>query len=355
MLIHSPRTYKLVRPLFFALPPEAAQRAAHLALKPTPLWRAVGSMIGVVDEALNTTLCGITLRNPIGLAAGFDKNCKMLPSLSALGFGYLVGGTVTLGSGNGNPRPRMIRRTSEESLVNSLGFPGRGLDWVAARLERSPKSRGSAPLVLSVSGTTVEEIVACHRRLEPLADAVEVNISSPNTAGLRVFHETAALAELVDRINERRDKPLAVKLPPYSASDVEDAEVAERMTLVEACIDGGVEGVTVANSRPVSEPRLAVGQGGLSGRAIFDASLRMVADVRREAGPDIAINACGGISTGEDAWRALKAGATTVQLYTSMLYRGPGVVNYINRGLLQAMAADGVGSLQGLASSTGAP
>ena len=323
------------------MPPETAQRAAHFALKRRAVWRMLAPAFAVKDPRLRTELCGMQLDSPVGIAAGFDKNCEMLPSLAALGFGYLVGGTITVEPRAGNARPRMLRLAAEESLINSLGFPNKGLDHIADRLQRKTDARGARPLVLSISGTAVDDIVTCHRRLEPLADAIEVNISSPNTAGLREFHEPAKLAELLGRLGEGRTKALMVKLPPYSDSeDAAHAEAVDRaMASVGVCVSQGVEAVTVANSRPVDEPRLAVGRGGLSGRRVFDAMLRMVSDVKAEVGERVAINACGGIFTAEDAWEALKAGATTVQLYTGMLYRGPGVVRDINRGLVRLMEA----------------
>ncbi|MBM3944697.1 MAG: dihydroorotate dehydrogenase (quinone), partial [SAR202 cluster bacterium] len=126
----------LVRPALFTLPPEQGQRAADLLLRQTPLWRALSPALRVNDTILETGLCGMKLASPVGLAAGFDKDCRMLPSLARLGFGYLVGGTVVARPQPGNPRPRMLRRKAEQALVNSLGFPSKGLDAVAATLER---------------------------------------------------------------------------------------------------------------------------------------------------------------------------------------------------------------------------
>ena len=347
----SPSLYRfLLRPLLFRLPPEAAQRAADLALEQRLLWRAVAPAFRVRDAKLNVDLCGLELENPVGLAAGYDKNCELLPSLAALGFGYLVGGTVTEFPRPGNPKPRIVRYVKEQSLVNALGFPGKGLEHAARQLERARSALGGKPVVVSVSGVTPDEIVRCHRRLEPLADAIEVNISSPNTAGLKVFHEAKAFAKLIGRINEARAKPLMVKLPPYPAADADNgAEGSAResvLALVGACVQKGVDAVTVANSRPAADSRLSVGSGGLSGRAIFSDTLRMVADVKAEAGDRLAINACGGIFSGDDAWKAIKAGATTVQLYTGLVYRGPSIVKQINRDLLAIMDREGIGSLR---------
>ena len=331
----------ILRPPLRALPPELAQAAADIALKQPAIWRALSPLLRIRSQRLTTALCGLKLENPVGLAAGYDKNCEFLPSMAALGFGYVTGGTVTESPRPGNPKPRVLRDVKNESLINALGFPGKGLDFAARRLERARDSMGGTPAVVSVSGITADEIVRCHRRLEPLTDAIEVNISSPNTAGLRVFQEPATLAQLLDRINEGRTKPVFVKLPPYSSPETTDSSGGKAedrvMSLVRVCVERGVDALTVANTRPVRDSRLAVGMGGLSGRPIFADMLRMVAEVKAEVGDRLAINACGGISSGEDAWQALRTGATTVQLLTSLTYRGPRVAKRINQELLRLM------------------
>ncbi len=346
MLILNPDSYSnLIRPLLFKLPAEAAQKVAEKALRQEWLWKTFGPGFKVRNRKLNVDFCGIPLSNPVGLAAGFDKNCEMIPSLRSLGFGYLTVGTVTEHPRPGNPKPRIVRNVHESSLINALGFPGKGLVPAARQLEQARSSAKSTPMVVSISGTTVEEIVRCHRRLEALVDAVEVNISSPNTAGLRVFHEPDALAELIDAVSEVRHRPLIVKLPPYPAPDAPPEESArakeDLMALVQVCQQYGVDGLTVANTRPTSDTRLAVGVGGLSGRPIFSQMLEMVRDVRAAVGNDLAINACGGIFTGDQALQAAQAGATTVQIYTAFVYRGSTVARSINRELLAAMNREG--------------
>ena len=328
---------RAVRPLLFRLPPEAAQRAADLALGWEGVWTALASGLRVDAPRLETEWCGMKLQNPVGLAAGFDKDCRRLPSLVALGFGYVVCGTVTLGPRSGNPKPRMVRLTAEESLLNAMGFPSKGLDTAAAHIEPARSRMSGTPLVASISGTEADDVVRCHRRLDRLTDAIEVNISSPNTAGLRVFHQHHPLRELLDTINESRRGRLLIKLPPYSSPNPTQQDRERTAALVGACLEAGVDGLTVANSRPVTDSRLATGSGGLSGRSIFPATVTMVRDVRAQAGSGIAINACGGISSGADAWEALQAGADTLQLYTGLLYEGPGLVKRINNELLRLM------------------
>ena len=348
----------LLRPLLFLLPPEAAQRVSHFALRRHLAWRAAAPIMRVRDSRLEADLCGLALRSPVGLAAGLDKNCELMPSLKALGFGYLTVGTITESPRAGNPKPRMVRIAKEQSLINALGFPNKGLEHAARLLEGTRGRMGGTPVIASVSGVTPEEIVRCHRRLEPVADAIEVNISSPNTEGLRVFHEAAALAELLGLVNDGREKPLMVKLPPYPAPGADgsvDSEAREGLlALARVCRESGVDALTVANTRPTEDPRLATGAGGLSGRAILPQTLEMVSDVRSEVGDSIAVNACGGISSGRDAWLALDAGATTVQLYTGMIYRGPSVVKRVNRELLAVMRQEGVDSLSSMSGATGA-
>ena len=343
MLILNTDAYaNLVRPILFRLPAETAQKVAEKALRRPMLWKSLRPAFQVRDRRLKTTLCGIPLSNPVGLAAGFDKDCEMIPSLASLGFGYLTVGTVTAHPRPGNPKPRLFRDAGGASLINAMGFPSKGLVPAARRLELYRSAGGRAPIVVSVSGVTVDEIVRCHRRLEALADAVEVNISSPNTARLRLFHDPDALAELLSTVNEARHRPLIVKLPPYPAPNVpaDDFE-KERdllMALARVCKARGVDGLTVANSRPTPDARLAVGSGGLSGRPVFSRMLEMVRDVRSEVGVDMTINACGGVLTGEDALSAIRAGASTVQVYTGFVYRGPTVAREMNKELLAAMS-----------------
>ena len=331
----------LLRPLLFLLSPEAAQKVADVFLRPITPWRALSPLLRVDDPRLEVDWCGMRLKSPVGLAAGFDKDCRALGSLSRWGFGYLVGGTVTEQPRPGNPKPRLLRYPAQESLMNALGFPGQGLEAAARRLEAAGPATSGTPVVVSIAGTTVDEVVRCHRRLEPLVDAIEVNISSPNTAGLRVFHEPDALSELVRRVGEGRKKPLMVKLPPYPAPGTNGDDGRElALSLARACVVEGVDALTVANSRPTPDPALAMGAGGLSGRTIFPEMVRMVGDIRYEVGPDMAINACGGIFTGEDAWEALQAGATTVQMYTALVYRGPAAPRQINRRLLELIGSE---------------
>ena len=339
MLIINPDTYSaFIKPLLFRLPPETAQSLAHFALKQRQVWSAASTLLQVENSRLEVDLAGIRLANPVGLAAGYDKDCESLPSLASLGFGYLTCGTVTAMPRAGNPAPRIIRYESDEALINSLGFPSKGVEHTALQLRQAEPMLNGTPVVASVSGIAIDEIVHCHRRLEPLATAIEINISSPNTLGLRIFQQADTLRQLLVRINEQRHKPLFIKLPPYIETPSIGTEQKNMvLSLVDVCTEQGVEAVTVSNTWPARDSRLAVGAGGLSGKPVFADMLQMVADIRAEAGSGLAINACGGIFSGEDALAAIQAGATTVQILTSLIYRGPGIVRRINEQMLSLM------------------
>jgi dihydroorotate dehydrogenase len=320
--------YRLfVRPVLFRFAPEPAQRLADRALGVKPIWRAYARFTNVPDSP--KTVAGLTFRNPVGLAAGLDKQCAYLDSLGHLGFGYVIGGTVTHNARPGNPKPRVLRLPKQASLINALGFPSEGLHAAEARL-RALTDR-PASVMVSIPALDEQETRECLTTLEPLVDAIEVNISSPNTAGLRKFQEPVALRGLLDILNEARKKPLFIKIPPY----MNQADHENVMSLVRACRDAGVTGITVMNTIPVEDDRLAMGRGGLSGQVVRDEVLRIVPEVRAEVGSDMVIHACGGIATANDARRALAAGADTVQIYTSMVYRGPGVVGEIVKGLAE--------------------
>ncbi|MEK9659850.1 MAG: dihydroorotate dehydrogenase 2 [Chloroflexota bacterium] len=325
-LLSSPPLYRwLVRPWLFRLEPERAQRVADTVLAARPLWRALAPSPDSI--AAPTELAGIPLRNSLGLAAGLDKRCAYLGSLGHLGFGYVVGGTVTRHPRPGNPRPRVLREVGRRSLINALGFPSEGLEAAVkhlAALDDRP-----ARVLVSTAALEEAETEECLRALEPWVDGVELNISSPNTAGLRRFQEPVALRGLLGRLNAARTKPLFIKLPPYT----DDAGRESVLSLARVCRESGVSGVTAINTMPVEDARLAMGRGGLSGAAITGHMLRIVPELRAEVGPGLAINACGGVGSAQDALAALAAGADTVQLYSAMVYEGPGLIVRIAQGI----------------------
>ena len=286
-------------------------------------------------------LGSLTFPNPVGLAAGFDKNCEMSRALFELGFGYLVLGTVTLKEREGNPKPT-IWRYPGNSIVNSMGLPNLGAQRISKNLSKEENKR-ARPLIVSVSGLGLEEFVDCYHQMEPFADAIELNISSPNAAGLRIFQEPPQFSKLLDEIGKIRSaaKPIWVKIPPY----FNEQERENVLDLVEVCVRKGVDGITAINTKRIPEPRASIGTGGLSGPPIFEDMIRIVGELYSETGGKLPINACGGISSSMNAWRAFESGASSVQLYTAFIYEGPGVVSKLNRGLVQILRTSKLNSL----------
>ena len=311
------------------------------------MWNAFRLTNGTRNEKLKTHLADLALPTPIGMAAGFDKDCNILRTLLNLGFGFVTGGTITLASRPGNPKPRVIRLPNEKALINSMGFPGRGLEPAIKRLERS--QRVKERIFVSIAGTIEDEIFDCLHRVQSLAAGIELNISSPNTAGLRIFHETGRLRGLIEALAAEKNVPLFVKLPPWSRGDDDRREI---LKLAETAINSGADGLIVANTRPIESNRLKVGRGGLSGEPLFENTELMIADVQAMTHGNTGIIACGGVSTSTQVWKLLASGASAVQLYTSFIYQGPGLPARLNKGLTKLMAAAGITSVDEI---SGAP
>jgi dihydroorotate dehydrogenase len=319
---------RLATSALLRLPPETAHRAANALLSLPMRWELLGG--APRDPALATTLAGIELPNPVGLAAGFDKRCRHLDTLSRLGFGYVVGGTITRRPRAGNRRPRIARIRERRSLVNALGLPNPGAEAAARALARTPRA---GPRFASVADEEVRDAVETHALLERHVDAIELNASCPNVSWGRDRDQEAHLAALLRALGARRTRPLFVKLPPFR-TPVERGVV---LALAAIARDEGADGLTCSNTRPVADARLAVHSGGLSGRDLFEDTPRIVAEVRDATGGALPINASGGVSTPADVRACLEAGAATVQVYTALVYEGPALV-----GRLVAGAADAV-------------
>jgi dihydroorotate dehydrogenase len=317
----------VARPLFSSLPPEAAHRLAQSVLSLPLPWERIGGT--PKDRALRLSLAGIELSNPVGLAAGFDKSCRHLDALGRLGFGYVIGGTITRDPRAGNAKPRIIRYPGRGSMTNAMGLPNPGADAAARTLSRSPRS---GPRLASIADQDLDEVIATHGLLEPHVDGVELNASCPNVSWGRDRDNEAHLALLMRELGARRTRPLFVKLPPFRS----DAEREAVLALARIAQDGGADGLTCSNTRPVSDRRLSVGAGGLSGRELFRDTVRIVADVRTATAGALPINACGGVFSAADASACFDAGAATVQVYTGLIERGPRVVRDIVRGQSEA-------------------
>jgi len=336
--------YCLTGPLLRALDPETAHGLAIKALKSG----LVPAARPVRDPILETRAFGINFDNPIGLAAGFDKDAEIADALLAQGFGFVEVGSITPEPQPGNPRPRLFRLTQDRAVINRMGFNGRGQ---AAARELLAKRPPDAPGVLGVNlglnkGDTdpARSYAKGVKTLGPYAGYIVVNVSSPNTPGLRALQSRAQLEELLSLALEARDglsgqrRPLLLKIAP----DLTDADKSD---IADVCLNLGVDGIIATNTtitRPESLGDAAKSEtGGLSGKPLFDLSTQVLADMFRLTGGRMPLIGVGGVASGEDAYVKIRAGASLVQLYTALIYRGPGLVRTICRDLAQCLRADG--------------
>jgi dihydroorotate dehydrogenase len=324
---------RVIRPLLFRLPADRGHDIAQAALRVPVAGRFVGAGSRVDDPRLATSLAGLAVRNPVGLAAGFDKNGTMLKSLRHLGFGYLVVGSATLAPRAGNPRPRLVRYPDRQSLANSMGLPNRGVDRLVEVLRRRPA--GDVPVLASICGFTPDETLALVEKVAPHADGVEIGLVCPNTTDSVRMRELENFNQLAAALPRERPGPLFVKLPP----DHNPQERVFLLDLVDVCVTYGIDGICLSGGRDVREPKLAAGKGSLAGRETFAAALDSVGAVAAHAGGRLAIKASGGVFTGADAAAMLRAGATTVEVYSSFVFEGPRVATKINRELLRLAEA----------------
>ena len=306
---------------------------------------------GPADPILATRLAGLTLANPIGLAAGFDKYAEVIGPMLAAGFGFVECGTATPQAQAGNPRPRLFRLSGERAVINRLGFNNAGLEAFAANL--AARHRGGivgANVGANRDSTDrVADYVAGLTRLWGLCDYFTLNVSSPNTPGLRDLQSGAALTELLDAWAAARrglaaggDAPVFLKVAP----DLEHSEIA---AIVEAARRFGIDGLIVGNTtlaRPAGLRGAHRGEaGGLSGAPLMGPSTRLLRAFHEAAGGVLALIGTGGVASGADAYAKIRAGASAVQLYSALVFAGPGLVRRIGRELAARLRADGFSSL----------
>ena len=303
------------------------------------------------ESALAVALFGRRFPTPVGLAAGFDKGARVADALLGLGFGFVeVGGVVPLPQ-PGNPRPRVFRLTRDRAVINRFGLNSEGLDAVADRL----KARAGRPGIVGVnigankdSADRLADYVACTARLAPHVAFLTVNVSSPNTPGLRDLQGEAFLDDLLARVVAARDASGArpavlLKIAPDISLDGLDAMTG---TALRRGIDGlVVSNTTIARPATLAETALAGETGGLSGRPLFAASTRLLAETFLRVGDRIPLIGVGGIDSAETAWTKIRAGARLLQLYSALVYEGPGLVGTIKRGLVDRLRAEGLSSL----------
>jgi dihydroorotate dehydrogenase len=342
--------FALAAPVLKALPPETAHRATITALK-----LGLGPVAGEPDDpVLAVTLWGRHFANPIGLAAGFDKDAEVVDPMLRLGLGFVEIGSVTPRAQPGNPRPRAFRLPDHQALINRYGFNNRGHAAAVARLEARRANGAAGPGLLGInvgrnkdSRDPDADYAAGIRAFARLADYLVVNISSPNTPGLRAMQSREPLQRLLvaataARADGTARPPLLVKIAPdLTPEDLED--------VAEVALAAGIDGLIVSNTtiaRPAGlPPDLAGEPGGLSGRPLMQPSTAVLRRMAKLVAGRLPLVGVGGVASGADAYAKIRAGASLVQLYTALAYRGPGLVGEIKRDLAGRLRADGFRSV----------
>ena len=327
--------------------PETAHRLAIRALATLPLPKPPAD-----DPILRTSLAGLDLPNPVGLAAGLDKNGEALRGLSRLGFGFVECGSVTPLPQAGNPKPRLFRLSEDRAIINRMGFNNDGLEAFAARLDARPREMvvgGNLGANKDTEDRAADYVLGL-KRLAGRADYFTVNISSPNTPGLRALQGRAALDDLLGRVAEARSGPQPVFLK--IAPDLTEAEI---VMIVEAALAHRIDGLIVSNTtleRPASlKSRLAGEAGGLSGAPLRDLAHTALIHAATAAQGRLPLIAVGGIASGADAWARIRAGASAIQVYSALIYEGPGLVAAIKRDLAARLRAEGFSTVSQAASA----
>ena len=333
--------YPLFRPLAFALDAERAHRLTIRALKLLPPGDPPAR-----DPLLAVTVGGLEFPNPVGLAAGFDKDAEVFRHMLGFGFGFVEVGTLTPLPQEGNPKPRLFRLVEDRAVINRMGFNNRGQPDALERLERRRRESGLVGVNIGAnkdSANRIADYAAGVRAMLGVADYLTVNISSPNTPGLRALQDEGALDELLAAAAEARGAgpPLFLKVAP-------DLEPADIDAIVRVAARRGVDALIVANttvSRPVLRSRHREEAGGLSGAPLKALALQRLRDFRRATGGEMPLIAAGGIENGVDAFERVRAGASLVQLYSALVYQGPGVAAAICAELRRLVRRHGLARL----------
>jgi len=341
--------YQLFQPILRRLGPEVAHRCAILALK-----SGLGSLFGSPssDPALRMHLWGLDFPNPIGLAAGFDKNAEVPDAILRLGFGFTEIGGVTPRPQLGNEKPRVFRLEVDRAVINRMGFNSDGVNNVRSRLETRNRHRRSGIVGVNLgvnkdSNDPIRDFGISARALENLIDFFVVNVSSPNTPGLRALQAGNHLQQIISEVRNGAgqpgfQRPVLVKISP----DLSDSELSE---LLQAARSEKVDGLIVSNTtleRPLGLRDSAKDErGGLSGRPLFEPSTQLLSKVFRLTGGSIPLIGVGGIFSGQDAYRKVRAGASLVQLYSAMIFNGPSIIEQIKADLLACLHADGFANI----------
>jgi dihydroorotate dehydrogenase len=347
--------YGLARPFLFGMDPERAHALGLSALEGA--YRCgLNPLLAARPNPLPTKVLGLVFPNPVGLAAGLDKNGAHVDALLSLGFGFVEVGTVTPRPQPGNPKPRMFRLPQHRAIINRLGFNNDGVDALVRNVERAQRKGGLLGINIGRNKDTPNEsaeqdYLHCLERVYPLADYVTVNISSPNTAGLRELQEEQALRRLVSILREAQERlgarhgkrvPMLVKVAPDLSDD--DIDAAGRV-LGDLQVDGVIATNTTVSRIAVQEHPLARAAGGLSGAPLMDKSTAVLRMLRTRLPESIPLVGVGGIMTGADAAKKMAAGASLVQLYTGLVYRGPVLIGECVEAMRRRKEAPSRGNL----------
>jgi len=346
-----PNFYPLIRPALFRLPAEAGRDLAPWALKAGLGRFLVNRGTQQPDPtALAQDLWGLRFLNPVGLAAGGDKDARMVDELKPFGFGLIEVGTVTPRRQLGRSKPRLFRLDEDKAIINRMGFNSDGLDAVIERLSARPRRPEIVGLNLGINSDSADATADYEegiRRAAKLADYLVVNVSSPNTPGLRELQHRAMLGSLLERLMNVREEtgcrvPLLVKIAPDLTSE-------ERRDIAQVALDTGIDGLIVSNTTVERPPDLASRHarepGGLSGRPLFAPSTALLAEIYRLTQGRLPLIGVGGIRNAEDAYAKIRAGASLVQLYTALVFAGPALIGQIKSGLANLLESDGFGSI----------
>ncbi|QNL48702.1 quinone-dependent dihydroorotate dehydrogenase [Olivibacter sp. SDN3] len=340
--------YKLVKPLFFLMNPEVAHHNVTGGLKAiNKIWggsKLVRTAFTVNNAALKTQVFGLTFKNPVGLAAGFDKNAEYVDELVDLGFGFIEIGTVTPRPQPGNEKPRMFRLTADEALINRMGFNNLGVDVAATRLKYLKKRENIiiggniGKNKVTPNEQAVNDYISCFDALFDVVDYFVVNVSSPNTPGLRDLQEKEPLMHILNTLQQRNlkngvSRPILLKIAP----DLTNSQLDDIIEIVAATGIAGViaTNTTISRDGLRSSPTVTKEMGGLSGKPLTKRSTEVIRYLSEKSNKAFPIIGVGGIHSAEDAQEKIAAGASLVQLYTGFIYEGPALVKRICKALLK--------------------
>jgi dihydroorotate dehydrogenase len=334
------RLYPLIRPFAFALDAERAHRMTIAALKLMPAHRPPD-----LPASLRMRLAGIDFPTPVGLAAGFDKDAEVPGQMLSLGFGFVEVGTLTPRPQDGNPKPRLFRLAEDQAVINRMGFNNKGQPTAFARLRECMHMPGVVGVNVGANKDSADRIadyVSGVRAMAPVARYLTINISSPNTPGLRDLQDVGPLDELLAAVQAVGARtPIFLKVAP-------DLGEGDPERIVRAAIDRGIDAIIVSNStvsRPPLKSQFADEQGGLSGAPLKTRALEALRKFRSASGGEMPLIGVGGIATADDAWERIRAGASLVQLYSAMVYEGPHIALRIARGLAERLKREGFANI----------